>query len=550
MDEKNQARDPDDERLETDFESFAEERQRSRMARDLKIGLAAIFALVVVLAVVLYNRLSPAKASPAASAEAQSEELQEAPKSGLAASEPETSPAAWSQPAIVPAIVGSADPRQGAPLPDLDSWSAPVEDRQVAKSDLDATTPLSPPSLAPKLVSVAPADRYAGYGGAEQVGAATAARGAEPSAGLEAVETGQTRDPLQGPPMAFGSGDAQAPAPGAPDSSGLHSPTTQVNLAPAPAFHEVSDSYPASMPEPNPLRTLTSAAEPIEESGPSVGPHAASQLGRPPQAFQGDAGQAPMPMAKAGPRPTDQTAIQPSDPTRQPDASGNGSSQAAPSPGLRFDGPAPAGRSRQPWASGGNVMQSDPTRPSLLGLDPTLAGAGQRDAGASAFNQEGTYVVQPNDNYWGISERLYGTGAYFKALAHHNRAKIPDEHQLQVGDVLIAPDASELHKAYPDLCPKPAHREAAQRRTLAGGRQTPIGPGRVYVVQEGDNLFDIARYELGKATRWTEIVDLNREALGANLDDLNYLTPGMKLFLPQDRGAGQLTRNPGSLYQR
>jgi nucleoid-associated protein YgaU len=72
----------------------------------------------------------------------------------------------------------------------------------------------------------------------------------------------------------------------------------------------------------------------------------------------------------------------------------------------------------------------------------------------------------------------------------------------------------------------------------------------VYVVQEGDNLFDIARYELGKATRWTDIVELNREALGANLDDLNYLTPGMKLILPQDRRAGQLTRNPGSLYQR
>jgi nucleoid-associated protein YgaU len=159
-------------------------------------------------------------------------------------------------------------------------------------------------------------------------------------------------------------------------------------------------------------------------------------------------------------------------------------------------------------------------------------------------------VVQPNDNYWAISQKLYGTGAYFKALAHHNRAKIPNEHDLQLGDVVMAPDASDLHKAYPDLCPKPAHREAARRRSLAGGTQTPIGLGRVYMVQEGDNLFDIARHELGKATRWTEIVDLNREVLGASLEDLNYLTPGMKLILPQDRSAGELTRRPGSLYQR
>ena len=48
---------------------------------------------------------------------------------------------------------------------------------------------------------------------------------------------------------------------------------------------------------------------------------------------------------------------------------------------------------------------------------------------ASSFNNpppqrsDGKYEVQPNDSYWTISERLYGTGAYFKALTQHNRGR-------------------------------------------------------------------------------------------------------------------------------
>ena len=555
MSKNDELGDPADERLDTDFESFEEERQRSRMAKELKIGFGVIFVLLVVLAVVLYNRFSPAKESPAASAEAQGEELQEAPKFDPGASQPETSPAGWSPPTIVPAMAGPEGPSPGAPSPDapppsLDLWSAPVEDSRVAKDSPDATPPLSPSSLAPKLVSVAAADRYASYGDAEQAGAATPASQVLPSASVEAGETGYRRDPSSGAATASGSGDGQAEGSSGADLGGLHVPSTQVNLAPPPAFQQPSDSPPASTPEPNPLRTLTREAEPIGQSQPAPSPDAASQLGQPPEAFQGGAGPASMPAAEVGPAPNYPTASQPSELTQQADVSGTGSRQAVAGlarPSAETSG---SGRGRQPWASGGSAIQSDPTRPSLLNRNSTLAGAGQQGSGANPSSQEGTYVVQPNDNYWAISEKLYGTGAYFRALAHHNRAKIPDEHHLQLGDVVLTPDASELHKNYPDLCPKPTHREAAQRRALAGGRQTPAGPGRVYLVQEGDNLFDIARHELGKATRWTEIVDLNRQVLGADLEDLNYLTPGMKLILPKDQPAGELTRRAGSLYQR
>jgi len=48
-------------------------------------------------------------------------------------------------------------------------------------------------------------------------------------------------------------------------------------------------------------------------------------------------------------------------------------------------------------------------------------------------------------------------------------------------------------------------------------------------VAEGDTLFDIARNELGKASRWAEIYALNREQLG---EDFDHLAPGTQLILP------------------
>ncbi len=96
----------------------------------------------------------------------------------------------------------------------------------------------------------------------------------------------------------------------------------------------------------------------------------------------------------------------------------------------------------------------------------------------------------------------------------------------------------ELEKKYADLCPKPSHRDTTRRQLATVSTVTPasqVGGGRVYVVQEGDNLYDIARWELGKVTRWPEIYDLNRDALG---NDPDHLTPGMRLILPGDRPGG------------
>jgi nucleoid-associated protein YgaU len=71
--------------------------------------------------------------------------------------------------------------------------------------------------------------------------------------------------------------------------------------------------------------------------------------------------------------------------------------------------------------------------------------------------------------------------------------------------------------------------------------------GRVYVVEKGDTLFDIARYELGKPSRWAEIYDLNQDVLG---DDFHFLEPGTELVLPSDRPEESLTKQREGTLKR
>ncbi len=64
---------------------------------------------------------------------------------------------------------------------------------------------------------------------------------------------------------------------------------------------------------------------------------------------------------------------------------------------------------------------------------------------------------------------------------------------------------------------------------------------------EGDTLFNIARYELGKASRWVEIYELNRDVLGK---DFNELRPGMRLVLPETDRPDTLAQPPRDGYRR
>src|SRR6185295_10575839 len=79
---------------------------------------------------------------------------------------------------------------------------------------------------------------------------------------------------------------------------------------------------------------------------------------------------------------------------------------------------------------------------------------------------DGKYTIQPNDSLYLISEKVYGTSGYFKALAEHNRARLPQVHRLTVGTVISTPPASELQQKYPALCPKPRKSALVRPQTV------------------------------------------------------------------------------------
>ena len=180
-------------------------------------------------------------------------------------------------------------------------------------------------------------------------------------------------------------------------------------------------------------------------------------------------------------------------------------------------------------------------------------GGGSSDRGASGVEpvmpDNGKYTVQPNDSLWSISEKVYGSGRYFKAIYEHNRSRLPRADKLAVGTIILVPPTTTLEQNYPALCPKQRKSAMVKPRTLpASTRQRGARGENVYIVEEGDTLFDIARYELGKASRWAEIYGLNRDTLG---DDFDYLQPGTELVMPaKNPAADSFTRQRDTGIQR
>jgi nucleoid-associated protein YgaU len=159
------------------------------------------------------------------------------------------------------------------------------------------------------------------------------------------------------------------------------------------------------------------------------------------------------------------------------------------------------------------------------------------------------HVVGPGETMWSIARRLYGTGSFFKALAEHNKREYPNPNDLHVGDVVRTPSVAVLRERYPYLSPKERPRPPAP----VGGdayREASYVDGRTYRVEEGDTLYDIARYELGNGGRWPEIYELNRHVLGGDYD---YLKPGVQLVIPARTAAGAvdpIAQLPGGGPQR
>ncbi len=160
---------------------------------------------------------------------------------------------------------------------------------------------------------------------------------------------------------------------------------------------------------------------------------------------------------------------------------------------------------------------------------PTMEGFDAQTNGITGqpSNSPGKYIVKHGDSYWSIAQELYGDGRFFRALFEHNRSRLVEFENLDAGTEINAPAVDLLIIRYPDLCP-PDRVNARQR-----AETTNVNSHLVYETRQGDTLFDVARKQLGQASRYLEILQLNNQQLPSNINHLTKLRAGIKLDLPQ-----------------
>jgi nucleoid-associated protein YgaU len=181
----------------------------------------------------------------------------------------------------------------------------------------------------------------------------------------------------------------------------------------------------------------------------------------------------------------------------------------------------------------------------MAGRSPTAgipASDSRLAAGSEAVSAVGTssdaadyYVVQPQDNFWSISRKKYGTSRYFHALAELNKARIPDPARMRPGMKVSTPPAEVLEERYGQFLPQgtkvqvTAAEDASAKSAPTGFFISADGSPR-YRTGEKDTLSDIAARHLGRSSRWIQIFEMNRDKLASP----NQVKVGTELALPGD----------------
>jgi len=62
-------------------------------------------------------------------------------------------------------------------------------------------------------------------------------------------------------------------------------------------------------------------------------------------------------------------------------------------------------------------------------------------------------ITGPDDSFWSISKRVYGSETYYRALFLHNRGEVLRPDQLRAGVELETPPLEELRSLYPNEIP-------------------------------------------------------------------------------------------------
>lgn len=453
---------------------------------EMKIAVAVILVLVVVFAaaVVKWMRHSSGSASDStgegiANSDNRPTAGSEKEESGRREISPFASSSASAKPTVVPAVPGSGSDFKSKSRPsEPTNWNF-ASDEKPKSAKLQNGPSSSPPPFQPRLASREAGNRIGGSGDRSEPRPSFA--GWEHDAGASSSAAGQQpSDPFRSRPAVEGlRRDSLGPSAAVPPSPNALTPDTSKSPPRSDGGRIANPSYGLAA---NPSYGAADASKTLTPSGGFSLPSAASRA----------------PKAAGDPNPLR-------------------------NPGLAAQGSAPS---------------NSPPPLSVTGAG-SLAPANSSNIGQRT---DGRYVVQVNDDFWSISQRLFGTGGYYRALAKHNANTYPREENLRAGDVILAPSMTELERLYPELCPSPARRNPTEGQPRTASVPNRPDGRRTYLVQEGDTLYDIARRELGKPSRWREIYDLNQDLVSKHWLDL---APGTQILLP-DAGPENISQRPGA----
>lgn len=116
-----------------------------------------------------------------------------------------------------------------------------------------------------------------------------------------------------------------------------------------------------------------------------------------------------------------------------------------------------------------------------------------------------------------------GDGRRWQAILAANEGLDPN--RLQIGQRIKLP----RRDAAPGTPPASPAGAASPATGASSGSESGSQPTS-HVVQTGDTLYSIAKRRLGDGTRWDEIYEANKAAIG---DDPRKLKVGMRLTLPK-----------------
>ena len=161
------------------------------------------------------------------------------------------------------------------------------------------------------------------------------------------------------------------------------------------------------------------------------------------------------------------------------------------------------------------------------------------DGGSSEFSpQDAVHTVAAGESFWSISKKHYKLGRYSSALAEYNQSRIPRPDKIKPGMKVIVPPVQTLEQKFIHLISGASTSATEAAAPVKAGFFVDANGQPMYRIGKGDTLSDIAQNHLGRSSRWTQIVSINKESL-PNPDEMKL---GVVLRLPPD--ASEASQGP------